>query len=166
MRFVILTCQRSGSHMVSSALNSHPEIHCVGEVDNIDPLNNVYGEIKHYNQDPDLDKYDRIIHLIRDPESVAMSRQSQRISHEPHNLGDQKHETHELDGEQVKKEAQHIKEIQDEMRLRVENLDHLEVNYEDIVENGYDNILDYLEVDIIPLKSGYKKLNRTYVIKG
>jgi len=160
MRFVIFTTQRSGSHMVSSALNSHPDIHCVGETENIAPLSQVYGEIKHYNQNPDLSRYDKIIHLLRNPEDVAKSRQSQRIKHDPHNFGEQEHEIHKLDKEQVKVESRRIAELQRVARKQAKNA--LEVTYEEIVAEGYDKILDFLGVSRQTLQSGYKKLNRIY----
>ena len=79
MKFCILTRPRSGSHMLASALDSHPEICCHGEY-GMDKYPLVLGkhpaEVQGWIvQEPlmdklgvDLDQFDKVIVLIRDLE--------------------------------------------------------------------------------------------------
>ena len=85
--FVILTTQRSGSHLLSSLLNSHPDLTCYGEIVNneikpIEEMEEGEGVIYHYNQFFNLSKArkeivrsSKILHLIRnDMDKLVRSR--------------------------------------------------------------------------------------------
>lgn len=77
--FIILTLPRSGSHMLASALNSHPDICCLGELFRKPPLydwlgtgNGITGGIvwpDNFNQV----KTKKVIGLIRNPRDMAYS---------------------------------------------------------------------------------------------
>lgn len=80
--FLILTAQRSGSHMLGSALNSHPNISCGGELGRSDDVikpseGEVKGAILMYRH-WDLFEVEftarKVIHLVRDPYNIALSR--------------------------------------------------------------------------------------------
>jgi len=79
MKFIILAHQRTGTHLLATALNSHPDIVCLGEEgEEIDIKKgaSVRGKIVMYNQlhGKFEDNFGlRIIHLLRDPRDTAIS---------------------------------------------------------------------------------------------
>jgi len=70
MRFLIISRQRAGSHMLSSMLDSHPDLTCFGEAENVawlDRLHEGQGAMIKYNRVEDREKLGqfRLIHLVR-----------------------------------------------------------------------------------------------------
>ena len=81
--FIILTVPRSGSHMLASALDSHPDICCIGEVGKrplYDWLGTSGGEIKGGIVDVpcrwQITPEHKVICLTRDPAEIARSKHS------------------------------------------------------------------------------------------
>ncbi len=100
--FLIVCQQRSGSHMLASALNGHPNISCSGELDIVDTLivpsdGECKGAILMYNRWKAFGtRYtaNKLIHLVRDPEALAYSRMANsqskkklRAEHQAHDGG-------------------------------------------------------------------------------
>jgi hypothetical protein len=80
MDFYILTFPRTGSHMLASALDSHPDINCVGEVWRDKPLydwlgsgGKVNGGIIQPSQARSLPESTKMICLTRNPQDIAIS---------------------------------------------------------------------------------------------
>jgi len=77
--FLVLAAKRSGSHMLATMLNSHPEIACEGEYGNENDTVTIHasdtgkrGCLIHYRQ-LELVKAPKYIHLVRYPIDCAIS---------------------------------------------------------------------------------------------
>jgi len=87
--FCILAKGRSGTHMLASALNSHPQIACEGElwkntIKSVKEQSQVRGVIIMYNVRRQITAFEigRVIHMVRNPEANATSfvRQQRRLN--------------------------------------------------------------------------------------
>jgi hypothetical protein len=94
--FVIVCGQRSGSHLLASLLDSHPDITCWGEAGRPrDILNgrpatgSVRGAIVMYSQRGRLQsiRYNKVIHLTRNPEVCARSQAASSALRKIHGRG-------------------------------------------------------------------------------
>lgn len=148
MKFCILTRPRSGSHMLASALDSHPDIQCKGEPYHPDRYPwlgekpaDIQGEIIHCKYVIkgyiNLDDYDKIIVLLRDLSKRKMYKDEGKVRHftEPTTV-------ERIDGHPI--QPRHT--VQDLMAC-VGDRDHTVINYEDL--------LNYRDRDIRVLPSGY-----------
>lgn len=141
--FFILFLPRSGSHMLVSALNSHPEINC----DHLDrdieiSEGQVKGDTVKYLPRHNLRK---VIYLRRNHEDRIKSLKK---------LGIERTLDHEK-----RQEQRHINSLK--------NVYHLTLNYEDLTQNEnikeipekYSNLIcDFLNVERMILKTNYRKL--------
>lgn len=156
--FVIVCNQRSGSHLLASLLDSHPDIECDGEIGSLnDPL---------FKVEPDGEKlrggivmYQRlgrikdirpksIIHLVRDPLATAtsevtnsISRKLNRKSHRAHRFKDEDPiETAHISPkpETVKRKVAHIIKMRNRLvrAIQKKKLHALEIHYEDLTQGG------------------------------
>ena len=147
--FLIVCTQRSGSHMLASALNGHPNISCSGELNIKDTFivpsdGEGKGAILMYSRWNSFEtRYtaDKLIHLVRDPESVAYSRlansQSKkrlRAEHRAH-FREKVDREFEINPKRLKELKAHARARTNRMRKELSGLDHIEVSYEELTDN-------------------------------
>ena len=185
--FVILTTQRSGSHMLSSALNSHPNISCEGELgvrDEVVPPSEgeVKGAILMYNRWHTLGKRfsaTKIIHLVRNPVNTAKSRLA-NSQDKKENKG--KHKAHyrkkasrefELNGKRLKEVKAHIVTEIRRMRATIQPILHIEGSSEELTGDASvaqlpqevsDRLTAFLEVSSAPLTTDLVKPDTSYIV--
>jgi len=153
--FLIVCHQRSGSHLLQTFLDSHPEINCLGEIGIDDPWSVMQGckyrgGILMYNRVGFLKSQvpDRFIHLIRNPRMTAVSavknsalRKRTGAGHNAHRIrgGDPKPDI-QVDMDTVNRRTAHIKGRQKRMSrlLRTYRRPILTVTYEELTDGGKD----------------------------
>jgi LPS sulfotransferase NodH len=157
--FAIVATQRSGSHLLATALNSHPDIACVGEVAREElTIGEVSGRVRGcilmYNH---LDHFksvspERVIHLIRENTSaLAWSRIENNVAkkvalrggetHRPHRIRDEEWRARcPVQASRVRLVAHRIAKASDENRrwLQSRGKPLLELTYEEISDGGRD----------------------------
>lgn len=143
--------------MVASALNSHPQITCQGERMSKrewlmpDKESQFNGYIKTYWQGSPYAK--KIIHLLRNPIDAAKSHAicNTRGKEAPiHYFKEHPPITEGYDPEEALQIAHtHCEYLRKYLQPKYSHF--LNIWYEDIVQEGYDKILQYLGADIIPL---------------
>lgn len=187
--FIIITHQRCGSHLLATALNSHPDIACEGEQgDKV--IKEISGRFRgmiwmcnRYYKERKIPMADKYIYLIRNPENVAVSSMMNGISrrtnpnHTAHFHGKEKTEHYILSQRQINKRIYHVKCLINGFvkRLKSHGINYLTVKYEDLTKNKEvkqieesetKRILNFLEVDYQPLTTNLKKSRRTYEVQG
>lgn len=189
--FLILTTQRSGSHMLASALNSHPSISCEGEITSrgvstddsvIEPsAGETRGAILMYNRWHTPGKFpaSKIIHLVRNPCNTAQSRvaneQSKKLKGREHRAHYWKKVTREFEiGRKVLRETENdIKNEIYRMRKEIQRTSHMEISYEELTGNtsitqvpqeSADRISAFLGVPVAPLIVDLVKPDTIYVV--
>ncbi len=147
--FLIICTQRSGSHMLASALNSHPNISCSGELSLKDTLippsdGECKGAILMYNRMGASEiRYatDKVIHLVRDPESVAHSRlansQDKKTPGKEHRAHFQEKidREFEISAKNAKALTAQVRADINRTRKMLSGLNHIEVSYEELTDN-------------------------------
>lgn len=147
--FIIVCSQRSGSHMLASALNSHPNISCSGELLISDTLitpsdGECKGAILMYNRWAAFETQytaNKLIHLVRDPESVAYSRMANSQDKKKLRAKHRAHFTENIDRKfdirpsKLRNLKAHTKTLINKMRKKLSDLDHIEVSYEELTDN-------------------------------
>ena len=182
---LIFSTQRSGTHLLLSFLNKHPNVHGRGEIflkykrtgqieDNHPDKLNV--AILMYDQLPVFKKLGgvlkdlKIIHLIRDCHFVALSRLQAQADKKKQGLDYQAH-YHKEDPlkEQGIPELSRLDQLKNEIDQEqrqfvklLKNLDHLELKYEEIVQNDQSvefldqevqqRLLRYLDLETVPFR--------------
>lgn len=146
--FVIHAKGRSGTHMLASFLNSHPDISCEGEYNKQDkkinpkPRAKVHGAIFMYNVPAFswLRPRPKVIHLLRNPEINAVSfiRQQKRLQMRRAGTTEgMPGPEFTLPPDKLKIEADKIRRQQREHKRKVERLHKsIELNYEDMAIDG------------------------------
>lgn len=186
--FIILCTQRTGSHMLASALNAHPDISCCGELrpkDIVVPSSgDVTGAILMYSNWRDFGvrvSASKIIHLVRDPDNTAKSRlvnnkdkEEQKKKHKAHFL-EKVDRGFEIDVKQVGDLSGSIRKKVKRARGWIRDIPHIEVTYEELTENVSvsqlptevaKRITDFLGLSYAPLITELVKPNTTYTLLG
>lgn len=135
--YIILCHQRSGSHLLCTLLNSHPDIACLGESSEKMPEltlseGKVVGKIIMYNRAGRIKRFTgvKIIHLIRDPLTTARSHWVNCTrKFLPHTKQDVTYQI-ELDSKEIEKRARGIDRVQKQFRNKIQGLPHIEISYE------------------------------------
>ena len=152
MDFVIFTLPKSGSHMLASALDSHPDINCGGEVFRKRPLYDWLGSgagikggiVNLFKSGIITDKH-KVIVLTRDALGVAKSGTSALSTGE----------LHAMDANTTKKQmriSSVSKGTQDRCnRLLVEARKH-----KDVFQVSYEEMTCNKNIDVIPTEISYK----------
>ena len=186
--FLILTTQRSGSHMLASTLNSHPDISCEGEVGREDAVivaspGSISGAILMYSGWRTFGKRfeaSKIIHLTRNPANTAKSRlaNSQDKKKGKSRLGAHFFEAVDREVTISEKRAGEveadIRSSINRMRLAIDDIPHIEVSYEDltgdasVTEIAVDvsrRLTSFLEVSHAKLTTTLVKPNTVYTLQ-
>jgi len=147
MNFIILAHQRTGTHLLATALNSHPNIYCTGETREApsENMNNIsaVGRIIMYNQlygQFDETKKSKIIHLTRNPRDTAMSNIANLgdavfPSHKAHFYKKEKPRYCSIDKCHIDKKTEEIGGYMVSVRKALKSINHLEITYEELT-NG------------------------------
>ena len=182
--FVLITTERSGSHLLMSLLSSHPLIRTHGEI----LLNGrvprriegrKVGATIHYGQwkrrPSAIDfKKTKVIHLLRDPRGVALSQARNRIDQRIHGdrhrahfrVGDEPPEIYEVDLEAIEKRTINIAAQQKEFTRMLRRKTVYTVTYEELTRNqsietapeGFARpLLDFLGVEHRRLRTTFAK---------
>lgn len=188
--FLILATQRSGSHMLASALNSHPDISCQGEIARKDEVieaseGNVTGAILMYNNWRAFGRRfeaGKIIHLVRDAKSTSWSRLANSIDKK---LEKQDHRAHfrekversfEINAKRAREVEAAISAEVNRMRAKLKEtgIRRMEVKYEELTCGGLsvsriDPIVSrcltsFLGVDPAELSTDLVKPDTTYIL--
>lgn len=176
--YMILSTQRSGTHLLATLLNSHPKIACYGE--NREKLPELlksegkirgrivmYNRFKGYRSRNDINKI-KIIHLIRNPFDVARSRWVNSQKKFPGHVREKRDYSIELNYKKIYEMEKVIREEQNRHRTIIKNTDYIEIKYEDIsggrdvveVDNAATRkILDFLGADRRKLIATIRKPN-------
>jgi hypothetical protein len=135
--------------MLASALNGHPNISCSGELNIEDTFivpsgGECKGAILMYNRWSSFETQytaNKLIHLVRDPETVSCSRMANSQSkkklcteHRAHFRASVDREF-EISAEKLKEMTTYAKAINNRMRKKLSGLDHIEVSYEELTGN-------------------------------
>ena len=187
--FLIVCTQRSGSHLLASALNSHPDISCRGELREKDRLikpsqEGLRGAILMYNRCPAFGTTytaDKLIHLVRDPKNTAKSRLANSIDkkekgneHSAHFLEIVDREF-ELNGKRLKGVSAAIRNDIRRAKKWLKGHPHLEISYEELTGNCSVSTIrpeisarltDFLGLPKATLSTDLVKPNTTYSLKG
>lgn len=180
MNFIIFSTQRSGTHMLQSALNNHSQISCVGEVKinwkkNMDKLDEtkITGCIVQLSQREDIRKLkpNKIIYLKRNPQDIAKSQIGMKKSKELGKKGIIKHDmirpktplTFYINKKQFNKRVEIVKYQQKRIIEEIEKskLPYIIVDYENI---DYNKIFNFLEVNKENIKPETKKAPFKYIL--
>lgn len=161
--FAILTVGRTGSHLLASLLNSHPQIGCYGELQTLDAHNKddiridpnkvsgaITGCIVPYPMWRRLDEFDKVIFCTRKNKEDHARSYAKNIKKRTPTTGDIEWAKKELD-----KKHKHIIDILDcYLCVSYESI----TKGEDIREARLDTILDFLGAE--------KRTLTTNLIKG
>lgn len=185
--FFILTAQRSGSHMLASALNSHPSISCEGELGRPDDvIKSSKGEVKgailmyrHWHMFGDQFTARKILHLVRDPYNIARSRlaneqdkKQKKWEHEAH-FREKVSREFELDGKMLGEVRDAVKDETRRIRNDLRQTLHMEVSYEELTgdvsvteipQEVSDKLTSFLEVPSASLSTDLVKPDTTYTV--
>lgn len=169
--YIIYCRPRSGSHLLATLLNSHPDIACFGETcdEGLEELRNTRGKIEgaiyFYHQERNLSKERKIIHLTRKPIDIATSeyifnftdRKKEDSPFRPENLYKERKIKQSLDSNFIAKKAEQISNITIAEKEKMKNMSNvLEISYEEMTDNQNieilkqniaDKILDFLGVE-------------------
>lgn len=201
--YVILGARRSGTHWLASRLCSHPEVGNFGELAKTQYSDwmglrqrrvGPFGYILHYRdlearrpEDEELIAYHRdrlsdsaVIHLLRDPESCAMSWAANEASierasfdggykHQPHFRGHEAVESWVVSRDVVRVEAERVCAGQRSAREYLEEEDSrcLELCYEGLRDDtgGWDRkMLEFLGVEPVKLTSSLVQTRREVTV--
>ena len=144
MKFIILAHQRTGTHLLATALNSHPDIVCSGEEgEEIKENALVKGKIVMYNQLHG--KFEdniglRIIHLLRDPRDTAISEilndrdKEENENHDAHYYKKEPLRYSEIDEFYLKNKTEKIDGYMKNVSEVLLPLDYIEVRYEELTK--------------------------------
>ena len=191
---IIFSTQRSGSHLLQDLLNSHPDINIRGEIflhyrkgiklhPHVEGKVNIailqYSQLESfYELGGDLKKI-KIIHLLRNPLDVAISRLQLKVDREidknisAHHRSTRKKEYGKrgiIDEGLIDSEIKRIELSYNSQKELLKNIDHLEINYEDFTNGG--NNTEYLNDDIAKKILNYlnlkyhDRLHTTLLITG
>ncbi len=173
--FYILSFQKSGSHMLASALDSHPDIQCTGETEGKykwlgSTTGKVYGSIIHSgdvlkknNPRASIDDVEKIILLLRDH-----SKRQHDMGLKDHYLSPTTVQKREQP-QHFSKTLNKINKAQEDMKHHIKNKDHIVVDYDDLTNNKDIRIVDdfhtklicdFLDVDICPLTPAFYRPNK------
>lgn len=180
--FAIVCHQRSGSHLVQSCLNTHPDIHCFGEL--IDkkglqppPKRKVAGGIVMYSQWERLEgqvKIQRFLHLIRNPRDTAFSlarnekdKAVRGSTHRAHyRQGEALPPLYEVSVEEVSAWEERVKKYQAHFKGVLAQRETLTLTYENLTDNSpieqlpereAERLLHFLGVPYAPLSTTLAK---------
>jgi len=197
----ILSTQRSGTHLLLSCLNKHSKIHGRGEIfekfkrggiieDNIPDKINIgilmYVHFDIYNRLGGDLKNHKIIHLLRDPLAVALSRLQREADKKkmgsifkPHYHKDSPDERKLatssergiVDTIKADKLAMEIESTQKKYINQLKNIPHLEIHYEELVPDnkGIEQLspqISELLLNYLDLKNDVQSLFTTYIKTG
>lgn len=188
--YYIVCHSRSGSHLLGTLLNSHSKIACVGEAGELlEELSNARGEktgriISHYEFLKLIEnkKLNKVIHLIRDPRQLAISRDahSSRLRKFTEENPPQSGDIHftkptdiycSRDMKYILDETKLIRKQREEMRGILKSFDSIEISYEEmtnsksIVELNHETtikLLNFLEVEHETLSTTLVKARHIY----
>lgn len=149
--FAIVCHQRSGSHLVQTCLNSHPEIYCFGELPTGTHVNpptsyQAVGGIIMYNQWDRLEgkvTIQRFLHLIRDPRDTAYSlarNEKDKVhggsTHRAHyRKGEELPPAYEVSAEEVSKWQKRVERYQRRFNDTLARREALTLTYESLTDN-------------------------------
>lgn len=171
--YIILCHQRSGSHLLCTLINSHPDIACIGETNEKMPelynaKGKIVGKIEMYNRVKDITKYKnvKIIHLIRNPYDTARSDWINCTKKFPAHVKEKSSFEIKLNKKEIEKRAIGIEEMHNKFKNLIKNLNHIEIHYDDLSKNKSVSeinesieykILDFLNVSYSKLSTNLKK---------
>jgi hypothetical protein len=169
MNFIILSTQRSGTHMLKSALNSHSKITCHGEIlikKEFEKKKELFGCIVMISHIEKMKfKPDKIIYLKRNFKDTALSQLGniahKKIEGKNHNPHKPKPYNFVFNNKQVKIKEDKVKKQHNKIKEYLKDKDYLEVNYENI---NYKEIQDYLNVNQEKIKPQINKNLHKYII--
>lgn len=150
--FAILCHQRSGSHLIQTCLNSHPDIYCFGELGfakELDPPAEcrVVGAIIMYNQWDRLDgqvRIQRFLHLVRNPRDTALSlarnerdKALRGSTHRAHyRKGEELPPAYEVSAEEVRSWQERVERYQARFKDTLAKRKTLTLTYESLTNNS------------------------------
>lgn len=162
--YIILCTPRSGSHVLATMLNSHPDIACIGESNErmpelIHSSGKIKGKIIMYMRTDYEGVFDnvKIIHLVRDTKEIARS----RIINSSRKFDSHYTKQHEfsftINPDEVNKMSKNLANDIDSFRKKIKDKPVLEIKYSELTDGGKsvetlnkktsDKILNFLEVD-------------------
>lgn len=174
--FIILSTQRSGTHMLQSALNQHPEITCHGEIlhkskEWIDSDKKVKGCIQMKNRLNEINyKFDKVIYLRRNENELAKSRVANRFHKKASNQKViEKHNAHRpktpctfiMDRVTINNEIREIRKAVKTINKFINDKKHIVIDYEN---PDYKRIQRFLGVKELTIKPTLKKVPHTYYV--
>ena len=166
--FVIVSQARSGSHMLATALDSHPDIACGGEVNANDQIGSTFGYVLGclvkgamlHRLKGFKGKY---IHLTRKPEDIAASIQNswQAQGEKPDTIAMKPQRIKRKREPFTEKQLQMVRERDEPINTLFAMTDCLTIDYDEMVldrecieipEDVGRRLTDYLGVDYQPLR--------------